>query len=229
MSQKDSPRNVNDRKVEVITTGDGSASLYVPTLDETYHSRHGAVQESMHVFIRNGLAAVSKDEIRVLEVGLGTGLNAILAARYADNLEKKVHYSAIETSPLPPEVISQLPNPAPESPELFTRLHKSEWEQDYSLTDRFIMCKKEIRVQDVSFPPETFDCIFYDAFGPRAQPEMWTPEIFRKLFEWTVSGGFWVSYCSRGQVRRDLLASGWVTEKLPGPPGKREMLRAQRG
>lgn len=219
---------MNGRKLELITTADGSPSLFVPELDETYHSRHGAIRESLHVFIEHGLATINQSHIRILEVGFGTGLNALLALEYAVAKGISLHYTALETYPLPVEATEHLELPEAHSREFYRQLHSAPWESDWESGMGFTLHKRQLALQDFREEQALFDCIFFDAFGPRAQPDMWKAEIFQNLFRMTVPGGVWVSYCSRGQVRRDLIAAGWVVEKLPGPPGKREMMRGTR-
>jgi tRNA U34 5-methylaminomethyl-2-thiouridine-forming methyltransferase MnmC len=224
--KNDSTINVNDLAIAVQRTGDGSTTLFLPHLDETYHSRHGAVQESRHVFIQAGLHAHSGSPITLLEVGFGTGLNALLTAADANERSRHVQYISLETVPLPEAVFSQLDFPGANDLALLQSLHAAPWETAASISPFFTLQKMNCRVQDVQLAEDSIDLIYYDAFGPRAQPDMWTPEIFASLFRLTKPGGMWVSYCSKGQVRRDLESVGWVTEKLPGPPGKREMMRA---
>lgn len=214
-------------KHEIITTADGSSSLYLPHLDETYHSRHGAVQESLHVFIRNGLDdafAQGRSQMRVLEVGFGTGLNALLALQWTDVRKVAMHYFTVEPFILPLETLAQLHYDANDQ-ERFLQLHQAPWNEDVELFPTFTLKKLEGRLGEVDLPNDV-DVVFYDAFGPRAQSDMWSVELFALLFARLQPGGVLVTYCAKGQVRRDLQTAGFVTERLPGPPGKREMLRA---
>jgi tRNA U34 5-methylaminomethyl-2-thiouridine-forming methyltransferase MnmC len=161
-------------------------------------------------------------------VGFGTGLKALLTATEAGLFSRSVHYITLETVPLPEAVFTQLDFPGTEEHSLLRALHDAPWEADTAITPYFTLHKMQSRVQDMKLTEASVDLIYYDAFGPRAQPDMWTPEIFASLFRISCPGGMWVSYCSKGQVRRDLASAGWVTEKLPGPPGKREMMRAKK-
>jgi tRNA U34 5-methylaminomethyl-2-thiouridine-forming methyltransferase MnmC len=226
--ENDSTINVNEIAIAVQRTGDGSTTLFLPHLDETYHSRHGAVQESRHVFIAAGFHAQPRTPLTILEVGFGTGLNALLTGTEAGLTSRLVHYITLETVPLPEAVFTQLDFPGTEEHSLLRSLHEAPWETAAAITPFFTLHKMQSRVQDVKLEENSIDLIYYDAFGPRAQPDMWTPEIFASLFRIIRPGGMWVSYCSKGQVRRDLESVGWVTEKLPGPPGKREMMRAKK-
>lgn len=224
--------NTSD-KPHIIVTGDGSPSLQIDSVDETYHSRHGALTESIHVFIKAGLAEVAKEksEISILEVGLGTALNAALTADYSKTHSIRIHYTALETHPVSEESIQHLKENwvGHEALSEWQQLMlTASWEKEVAISNFFTLQKIPLSVQDVSFPDQTFDLVYYDAFAPRVQPEMWTPEIFKKLYSALKPGGMLVTYCAKGQVRRDLLASGFSVERLEGPPHKREMLRAKR-
>jgi tRNA U34 5-methylaminomethyl-2-thiouridine-forming methyltransferase MnmC len=223
-------------KVEVRATADGSATLFVPALNEHYHSRHGARQESKHVFIRHGswpwLEAGEGQErpLRILEVGLGTGLNALLTLEAAFAHGAAVAYDGLETFPLPPAVVAAL---QPEWDQLgkplaalFTALHAAPWGRRTALQPGFELLKIHEPLQTVALTPEHYDLIYFDAFAPEKQPELWAEAVFAKLYAAAAAGATLVSYCAQGQFRRNLRAAGWLTEKLPGPPGKREMTRA---
>ena len=227
-------------KVEVRLTADGSHTLYVPALDEHYHSRHGARQESEHVFIQAGLAPLlagglgqpGHAPLRVLEVGLGTGLNALLTLRSASQAGATVAYDGLETQPLPAAVVAALaPEWAAQSAEAdqqFTNLHAAPWGEAYPLAPGFSLTKQREDVREAALPAAYYNLIYFDAFAPEKQPELWTPAVFNRLFAAAAPGAVLVSYCAQGQFRRDLRAAGWLTEKLPGPPGKREMTRARK-
>lgn len=217
--------------LEIITTSDGSHTLRNTDLDETYHSRHGAVQESMHVFIRSGLDffcdrfAVSP--VRILEVGFGTGLNALLTLQWALKKNSEIHYSSLETHPLPEEMISHLNYPAiVGSAEHFNKLHAAPWDGDIVIEPPFILRKINRSLQDVSLTPSSFDIVFFDAFAPSKQPAMWDISLLRKVGVAMKPNGVFVTYCAKGQVKRDLREIGMVVETLPGPPGKEQMTRA---
>ncbi|MFM9983797.1 MAG: tRNA (5-methylaminomethyl-2-thiouridine)(34)-methyltransferase MnmD [Flavobacteriales bacterium] len=220
----------NPNDIQLITTGDGSSSLLNVSLGETYHSRHGALRESMHVFIESGLhqLPMEKEFISILEIGFGTGLNAWLTMLANGTLAKQITYTALETNPLDLSVISNL-NYAHESSDSdrakFLQLHEADWNTLVALDGEFGLHKIQISLQEFD-AERTFDLIYFDAFGPPVQPEMWTIELFQKLFAVSNPGAVLVTYCAKGQVRRDLQTAGWEVERLPGPPGKREMLRA---
>lgn len=226
--------------VEIITTADGSHSLFHPELNETYHSRHGALQESQHVFIEHGLKYFAKlnpgRPIRVFEVGFGTGLNALLAWQWSSEHHLFVDYVTIEAFPISYEVAgtlnyARLPNFAgltaaisrSESP--FERLHQCEWDVRTTLSEHFAFKKIQVKLEQWSEGETGYDVIFFDAFAPSKQPELWTNDMLGKVVERMNSGGVFVTYCAKGQVKRDLAALGLKVETLPGPPGKKEMTR----
>lgn len=225
-------------KVEVRVTADGSLTLFVPALDEHYHSRHGARQESAHVFIRAGLGPVLEAgcgrpggrPLHLLEVGLGTGLNALLTLQAAQAAGAAVAYDGFETRPLPPPVVAELAKEwagqSPEAGALFAKLHARPWNETHPLAPSFLLTKMLAPVQDAALPASHYDLIYFDAFAPEKQPELWTAEVFSRLYAAAAPGAVLVSYCAQGQFRRNLRAAGWRTEKLPGSPGKREMTRA---
>jgi tRNA U34 5-methylaminomethyl-2-thiouridine-forming methyltransferase MnmC len=227
-------------KHEIIKTADGSHSLYVKDLDEHYHSIHGAIQEGLHVFIEMGLKAsalrLSKGEenvstINILEIGLGTGLNVFLT--YLEILKNplSIHYTALEAFPLENEIINELNYiellGAAQHQKNFDQIHSCEWNKNIELTKNFTLHKIKNTLQEVKFE-NIFDIIYFDAFGPRVQPEMWTEEIFAKIYSATKLNGFLVTYCAKGEVKRTLKKVGFTVETLQGPPGKREMVRAVR-
>ncbi|MEY3849669.1 MAG: hypothetical protein RJA38_110 [Bacteroidota bacterium] len=207
------------RTRELKQTADGSFTLFIPEVEETYHSTHGAVQESMHVFIENGLKACDKEVIRVLEVGLGTGLNAALTLQHAT---KKIHYCALEPYPLSKEILNELA--ASKSDQFEMKFHDSNAEEVISLREDFSFVRMEVGLEEFQ-SEDKFDVIYYDAFGPRVEPGLWTPDRMQQCFNLLNEGGVFVTYCAKGEVRRNLQAAGFVVERLPGPPGKREMLR----
>jgi tRNA U34 5-methylaminomethyl-2-thiouridine-forming methyltransferase MnmC len=215
--------------VRIIETADGSHSLYHEQLRETYHSTHGARQESEHVFIRNGLNAATEVGGRhcILEVGFGTGLNAWLTAIEAEKRNLQIAYAALEPTPLHEDIYKELNfhggDPAQQA--LLLALHSAEWQTTVKINSRMQITKSQEKVQDF-ITDEKFNLIYYDAFGPPAQPDMWTTQIFSSLYNMMSSGGILVTYCAKGQVRRDLQQTGFAVERLAGPPGKREMLRA---
>lgn len=216
---------------EVIETGDGSSSLFNRQTGDNYHSKHGAQTESAYVFIRQGLdfLATEKKSIKILEVGLGTGLNAILSYNYGiRNRELNIVYHSLEPYPIDEEIIEKLHFPVLTKDIIktaFQAIHSGEWNTGKSLAEGFEFCKYKTSLQE--FETSTrYDLIYYDAFGPAYQPEMWEEGVFQKLAKYLESDGVLVSYCAQGQFRRNLVNAGFHIERLPGPPGKREMLRA---
>lgn len=212
-------------------TEDGSHTLYVPELDEHYHSTHGAIQESLHVYLEAGLHHCDKPAINLLEIGFGTGLNTFLTLIDTEKSKKTVRYTSLERYPVPfgdAQMFnySKLLDPAQE--EKFMRLHSSPWEKWIEITASFYLKKLQMDASNLEefHPAATFDVIYYDAFAPEKQPGMWTQEIFNKLYTLSNEGTVLTTYCAKGAVRRMLQSAGYQVERLPGPPGKREILRA---
>jgi tRNA U34 5-methylaminomethyl-2-thiouridine-forming methyltransferase MnmC len=232
---KKNPQKINiefcwmERKI--ILTGDGSHSFSVPQLNVAYHSIYGAIQESIHVYINAGFHAPRRrpGPFRIFEVGLGTGLNALLTLIEAQKLKLKVYYEAIEIFPLNEEearclnYCQRLDRPDLQS--IFEKLHHCEWEKEISVTEYFTFLKRNENLLTLK-RLKPLDVIYFDAFAPNAQPEMWNKDVFEKMFSILSPGGILVTYCSKGDVGRAMQAAGFVVEKLPGPPHKREMLRA---
>jgi tRNA U34 5-methylaminomethyl-2-thiouridine-forming methyltransferase MnmC len=218
-------------KPELIITGDGSHTVSLSDGNVMYHSRHGAVQESMHVFIGAGLHYVwnLKTNIRILEMGLGTGLNALLTCMEADRQCKSTDYHCIEAFPIGWPLVAQLNYPdflnTPDASLFLEKIHTLAPEVPFFISPFFSFTLHHTVLQDF-VSPEKFDLIYFDAFAPETQPELWTEEIFKKLFCMTAPGGILVTYCSKGIVRRAMQAAGYTVDKLPGPPGKREIVRA---
>ncbi len=216
---------------EIKLTADGSHTLFVPELDEHYHSVNGAIQESTHIFINTGLHHIQKDTIHIFEIGFGTGLNAFLTLTDKYAKEKTIHYTAIEAYPLPLSLTSRL-NYAEQYPAsdrlLFQRLHEAEWDRSMEITPHFYLkkLKGDLTSFDYSLIEEPVDIIYFDAFAPDKQPDMWTQNIFDQMYAITTPQGVLVTYCAKGSVRRMMQQAGYKVERLPGPPGKREMLRA---
>lgn len=217
-------------KREVVRTADGSKTIRIIDLDENYHSSHGALQEANHVFIENGLNSLANQtEISIFEMGLGTGLNAFLTAIKAGELGLKVNYVGIEAFPVQIDEIIELDYKnlmGERFSDLYLSIHESEWNKLVEINANFSLKKIKGELQNEEMPQAFFDIVYYDAFGPRAQDEMWSKELFQKMYDSIKQGGFLVTYCAKGQVKRDLKAVGFTIEPLPGPPGKREMTRA---
>lgn len=213
-------------------TADGSHTLFVPGLNEHYHSTHGALQESELVFIENGLHYIPAciKEINLLEVGFGTGLNALLTVLDAKKQRRKINYVAIEPEPVAEEIIEKLNYAeiidSTEASGYFKKLHKAGWMYPEFLSDYFIISKIQSQLQDVILRDEQFHLVFFDAFGPDVQPELWTEQVFAQLYKCMKPDGILVTYSCKGIVKRALKAAGFKIEKLPGPAGKREVLRA---
>ena len=210
-------------------TADGSYTLYVPELDEHYHSVKGALTESQHIFIDMGLKHAAAIEPRILEIGLGTGLNSFLTLMEAEASRRKVHYTGIERFPLDMEVIRKLDYPSivgQGHEEDYFAIHQAPWEEDVELSPWFTLHKTEGDFTRHQFE-KGYDIIYFDAFAPEKQPEMWSQPLFDILYSILNEGGILTTYCAKGVVRRMLQAAGFKVERLPGPPGgKREILRA---
>ncbi len=221
-------------ELEIITTSDGSHSLLNKTLNETYHSTHGAIQESIHVFIKNGLEFFlqqdKQSEIKILEVGFGTGLNALLTLQYSLAHSVKIQYESLEAFPIDTQTASKL-NYAPslnfpDAEKYFGLLHQSSWNDLNVITDSFKLLKRHVQIQDVGLGTDKFDVIYFDAFAPSKQPEMWELPILQKVVRSMKTKSVFVTYCAKGQLKRDLKSLGLIVETLAGPPGKKEMVRA---
>lgn len=215
--------------IQIEQTADGSQTLFVPELNEHYHSVKGALTESEHIFIQMGLKHSSVEAPHVLEIGFGTGLNAFLTLLTADTDQRNIHYTTLERYPVTPALIEQLTYPeliCPERKDDFHALHQAAWNTDVQLTPYFTLHKVETDFTSYTFPA-TYDVIYFDAFAPEKQPEMWTQSLFDTLCQQLNPQGILTTYCAKGAVRRMLQAAGFTVERLPGPPGgKREILRA---
>lgn len=222
-----------------MITADGSVTIAIPELNVTYHSKHGAIQESMHVFIEAGLRPLlhRQETIAIFEMGFGTGLNALLTLIEATKHQQKINYYTVEAFPVENKIIAQLNYceqlQQPELKPLFEQLHTAPWNQPIQLNPWFTIQKNHTTLFNLSTiqpvnPLQPVNLIYYDAFAPGAQPELWTAETFTQLFNMLTAGGILVTYCSKGDVRRAMKAAGFTVEKIPGPPGKREMVRAMK-
>ncbi len=215
--------------MQIVITGDGSHTLSSRFRGEHYHSTHGAVGESIHVFIRHGLDILGpRMRIRVLEVGFGTGLNALLTQMRARRLMQSIDFVSVDSEPLPRSIIDQLNygrSVEGATGDMLNRLHDAPWGEAVQLELFFRLQKVHARIEEVSLDA-SFDVVYYDAFGPAYQPELWTRDAFVRMYDVLLPGGKLVTYCAKGQVKRDLRAVGFSVESLPGPPGKREMTRA---
>ena len=210
------------RTRELVQTEDGSFTFFIPEANETYHSIHGADQEASHVFIQYGLKACPNANVKILEVGMGTGLNVLLTFLQKD---QPVHYISLEPFPIERDKLDTWIASRVDDVDLIRHIHDSPWGLDTELSKSFLFRKEQLGIMDFH-SEEKFNVIYFDAFGPQVEPELWTLEVMQRCYELLEPGGIWVSYCAKGQVRRNLQEVGFKVERLPGPPGKREMLRA---
>ncbi len=218
---------------EVVATGDGSHTLFIPALGEHYHSFHSSVREAYHVYIEAGLKWVFEKvqgDVKVFEVGFGTGLNALVTALTAKEEGRPLTFKSIELYPLEPQMCSVLNYcehiDDPEAAKIFEGLHAALWNELISIHPNFSLFKFQDDFMKWTPESEAYHLILFDAFGFRAQEELWSVEVFRKCLNMLKPGGALVTYASKGLVRRNMLEAGFLVEKLPGPPGKREMVRA---
>lgn len=211
-------------------TADGSHTLFVPHLNEHYHSVNGAIQEANHVFLDAGLHECRKNEVTVFEVGLGTGLNALLTALYAEKYQKIIKYTSIEAFPLSLDIVEKLNYASIEDTSLYHKLHEVEWESKQDISENFILTKIEADFTSFDFSKleNQIDVIYFDAFAPDIQGAMWSQSIFDAMYSICKPDGILTTYCAKGVVRRSMQAAGFAVERIPGPLGKREMLRARK-
>ena len=219
-------------KREIIVTKDGSTTIYFPDINETYHSKFGAILESNHVFIEMGLKLFSdKAEVSILELGFGTGLNALLTIIESAKNKQNILYTGVDAYPvalteiLQLNFVSELNNQVDQK--LFDKMHNSNWGEQIKLTDHFYLTKKEQFFQQID-DQNAFDLIYFDAFGYRIEPELWSKTIFEKMYRALKPNGVLVTYACRSSIKLDMISIGFKVEKLPGAPGKREMLRASK-
>lgn len=211
--------------IKIITTEDGSHSLFDEQLNETYHSTRGAIGESTHVFIEHGIRFFEDPkELHILEVGFGTGLNAWLTALFAEKVKMSIDYVTLEPFPITEDIISQLNYSIEDEGGLFQQLHAIEWGHTVAVTAHFSIRKLREKLEGFESSKQ-FDLIYYDAFAPSKQPELWTEEPLRKCFNLLRNGGALTTYCAQGQFKRNLKAIGFEVETLPGAMGKKEMVR----
>lgn len=223
---------------KIIPTEDGSVTIFIPEWNESYHSKHGAVQEAFHVFIRNGLDFLNdKNEISILEIGFGTGLNALITLTETFGKNQKIHYTGIEKYPVSKEEISLLnyavsikefhPKMKLEQNDIqyfYDELMMAQWNEFVEINSNFKLKKIQADFLEFNYPENKFDLVYFDAFGARVQPELWTGELFEKIYKSMKTDAVFTTYSAKGSVRRALKSVGLKVEKRPGPPGKREML-----
>lgn len=212
-------------------TADGSTTLVLKDLNEQYHSLNGAIRESSLVYIQNGLNYFNKNNLNILEIGFGTGLNCLLtyASNVAHSTSKTIHYTALEPFPVAPELVEQLNYTdliKPACVQQFKAFHQYQQIENNEIDPTFFLTKSTQTVQEFQIQSANVDLIYFDAFAPAIQPEMWTSAVFNKLFSLLNPGGILVTYCAKGEVKRNLKSAGFIVESLPGPPGKREITRA---
>jgi len=218
-------------KREIITTSDGSTTIHLPDWDENYHSKHGAIQEARHVFIRNGLCLFDRKPVTIMEIGFGTGLNAFITFLESQQYNQVVDYVGVEAYPVSAEEVTGMNYikalEAENQALVFEQMHAIPWEDKTALTNNFSLTKRKQFFEAIN-DDSVFDLIYFDAFGYRVQPELWSTEIFRKMHTALKPGGILVTYAARGVVKRSMIEVGFTVEKLEGPPGKREMFRASK-
>ena len=218
---------------KIIITDDGSTTIHIPEWNEQYHSTHGAIQEAEHVYLEHGLAffctseGYAKDsEISILEIGFGTGLNAFLTAIKAQALNLNCNYVGVEGFPISKEELKALNySEALKDDVVFDAIHECDWEKECIVSKNFNLKKQQKQFSEIA-DKNKFDVVYFDAFGPRVQPELWTEAIFKNMYEAMKPNGVLVTYCAQGHARRAMISVGFTVEKVKGPPGKRHMLRA---
>ena len=216
---------------EIIRTSDGSTTMHIKDWDECYHSKHGAIQEAKHVFIKNGLALFPNQKVSILEIGFGTGLNAFITYLEAKKLTQTIDYVGVEAYPISEEELKSMNYPeeldALDSKVIFDKMHDGNWEEKNLLSDSFSLTKRKQFFEEID-DIEKFDLIYFDAFGYRVQPELWTVEVFERMYKSLKPNSVLVTYAARGVIKRNMIEVGFTVEKMAGPPGKREMFRARK-
>ena len=216
-------------KREIIQTSDGSTTIHLPDWNESYHSKHGAIQEAYHVFIQNGFSLYKDKPVSILEIGFGTGLNAFITFLESQKTNQQIDYVGVEAYPVSADevllmnYVNELQSK--QYSEVFKKMHESEWNEKIALTENFSLTKRKQFFNEIA-DIEKFDLIYFDAFGYRVQPELWSTEIFQKMYDALKANSTLVTYAARGVVKRSMIEVGFIVEKLAGPPGKREMFRA---
>ena len=213
-------------KREIITTSDGSTTIHIPEMDEHYHSTSGAIQEAYHVYIKNGLKQVIKDDFSILEIGFGTGLNCFIT--YLETT-KKINYVGVEAYPVTSEEVSKMNYiselNAVENATVFEKIHQISWNESHQITKNFHLTKRQQFFKDIT-DINAFDLIYFDAFGPEKQPNLWSESIFKKMYDALKLEGILVTYAAKGDVKRTMRDVGFKVKRLKGPPGKWHMLKA---
>lgn len=216
-------------KREIIKTLDGSTTIHLEEWNESYHSKHGAIQEAKHVFIKNGLSLFESNPVSILEIGFGTGLNAFITFLESEQKQQHINYVGVEAYPIAASEVLAMNYveelEAEGFSEVFKKMHESEWNEEVKINSRFSLTKRKQFFDEID-DLEIFDLIYFDAFGYRVQPELWSTAIFQKMYNSLKPNGVLVTYAARGVVKRSMIEVGFTVEKLTGPPGKREMFRA---
>ena len=216
-------------KREILHTLDGSTTIHLPDWNESYHSKHGAIQEAYHVFIKNGLSLLHEKPISILEIGFGTALNAFITFLESQKSLQTIDYVGVEAYPISSEEVLQMNYvkelDAEKERPIFELMHQSNWEEKIVISSNFTLTKRKQFFDEIS-DENQYDLIYFDAFGYRVQPELWSTEIFEKMYRALKVNGVLVTYAARGVVKRSMIEVGFSVEKLAGPPGKREMFRA---
>lgn len=217
-------------KREIIQTNDGSTTIHLPEWNESYHSKHGAIQEAYHVFIKNGLSLFERQTISILEIGFGTGLNSFITFLETQKSNQTTDYVGVEAYPvtLDEAMLMNYPNEIDASQtQVFKQMHECSWEEKHPISPNFTLTKRQQFFQDIK-DENAFDLIYFDAFGFRVQPELWSEQIFAAMFKALKPNGVLVTYACRTSIKNAMLSAGFSVKKLPGAPGKREMLRANK-
>ncbi|MET6990098.1 tRNA (5-methylaminomethyl-2-thiouridine)(34)-methyltransferase MnmD [Sediminicola arcticus] len=216
-------------KRNIITTSDGSKTIQIEEWDEQYHSKHGAVQEAYHVFIKHGLSLFENRKISLLEIGFGTGLNTLITLIESKRFNLEIAYTGVEAYPVTLEEVAQLDYVNELNAQAlasdFEKMHNAPWEEAIELSNNFTLQKQKKDFMEI-VDKDKYNLIYFDAFGARVQPELWTEVLFQKMYDAIGQNGVLVTYAAKGSVRRAMQSVGFKVERLPGPPGKREMLRA---
>ncbi|MEZ7504279.1 tRNA (5-methylaminomethyl-2-thiouridine)(34)-methyltransferase MnmD [Flavobacterium sp. Arc2] len=218
-------------KREIIQTLDGSTTIQIKEWDECYHSKHGAIQEAQHVFIKNGLSLFQNKQISILEIGFGTGLNAFITFLQGKKMNQSIDYVGVEAYPISAEELVSMNYVeelnADDDKSVFEQMHQCNWQEKEIFGENFSLTKRKQLFEEID-DLNRFDLIYFDAFGYRVQPELWSTAIFKKMFDALKDNGVLVTYAARGVVKRSMIEVGFTVEKLAGPPGKREMFRASK-
>ena len=216
-------------KREILHTLDGSTTIHLPDWNESYHSKHGAIQEAYHVFIKNGLSLFQGKSISILEIGFGTALNTFITFLESQKSVQSIDYVGVEAYPISEKEVLQMNYVAELNAESeknsFELIHQSNWEEKIVISPKFTLTKRKQFFDEIS-DENQYNLIYFDAFGYRVQPELWSTEIFEKMYKALKVNGVLVTYAARGVVKRSMIEVGFTVEKLAGPPGKREMFRA---